>query len=60
VRWYLTYGLSLRDLKDMVAERSISVDHSTSHRWVVHFCLCWLIVSIVASATSAVSLPSLN
>ncbi|RWD29387.1 MAG: IS6 family transposase [Mesorhizobium sp.] len=37
VRWYLAYGLSLRDLKEMMAERGISVDHSTIHRWVVHF-----------------------
>ncbi len=37
VRWYLAYGLSLRDLKEMMAERSISVDHSTIHRRVVHF-----------------------
>lgn len=37
VRWYLAYGLSLRDLNEMVAERGISVDHSTIHRWVVHF-----------------------
>ena len=37
VRWYLAYGLSLRDLKEMMAERGISVDHSTIHRWTVHF-----------------------
>ncbi|RWJ04878.1 MAG: IS6 family transposase [Mesorhizobium sp.] len=37
VRWYLAYGLSLRDLKEMMAERGISVDHSTIHRWVVYF-----------------------
>ena len=37
VRWYLAYGLSLRDLEEMMAERGISVDHSTIHRWVVHF-----------------------
>ncbi|MBZ9799095.1 IS6 family transposase [Mesorhizobium sp. ES1-4] len=37
VRWYLAYGLSLRDLKEMIAERGISLDHSTIHRWVVHF-----------------------
>ncbi len=37
VRWYLAYGLSLRDLNEMMAERGISVDHSTIHRWVVHF-----------------------
>ena len=37
VRWYLAYGLSVRDLKEMMAERSIGVDHSTIHRWVVRF-----------------------
>ncbi|MCV3211462.1 IS6 family transposase [Mesorhizobium sp. YC-39] len=37
IRWYLDYGLSLRDLREMMAERGISVDHSTIHRWVVHF-----------------------
>ena len=37
VRWYLTYGLSLRDLKEMMAERDIDIDHSTIHRWVIHF-----------------------
>jgi len=37
VRWYLSYGLSLRDLKEIMAERGIGVDHSTIHRWVVHF-----------------------
>jgi len=37
VRWYLAYGLSLRDLKEMMSERGISVDHSKIHRWVVHF-----------------------
>ena len=35
VRWYLAYGLSLRDLEEMMAERGISVDQSTIHRWVV-------------------------
>ena len=37
VRWYLAYKLSLRDLEEMVAERGVSVDHSTVHRWVVRF-----------------------
>ena len=37
VRWYLAYSLSLRDLKEMMAERGIRIDHSTIHRWVVHF-----------------------
>ncbi len=33
VRWYVAYPLSLRHLKYMIAERSISVDESTLHRW---------------------------
>ncbi|MER8772814.1 IS6 family transposase [Mesorhizobium sp. M0909] len=37
--WYLAYNLSLRDLEEMMAERGIHVDHSTVHRWVVHFSL---------------------
>ena len=37
VRWYLAHNLSLRDLEEMMAERGLSVDHSTVHRWVVHF-----------------------
>ena len=37
VRWYLAYGLSLRNLEEMMAERGISVDHATIHRWIVHY-----------------------
>src|SRR6185436_6082375 len=37
VRWYLAYNLSLRNLEEMMAERCLSIDHSTVHRWVVHF-----------------------
>jgi len=37
VRRYLAYNLSLPDLEEMMAERGLSVDHSTVHRWVVHF-----------------------
>lgn len=35
VRWYLAYALSLRNLEEMMAERGITVDHSTLHRWVL-------------------------
>jgi transposase-like protein len=37
VRWYLAYSLSLRNLEEMMAERGISVDHATIHRWTVHY-----------------------
>ena len=35
VRWYGAYPLSLRHLEDMMAERGVSVDHSTVHRWAI-------------------------
>ena len=37
VRWYLAYGLSLRDLEEMMAERGIAVDHATIHRWLIRY-----------------------
>jgi len=33
----LAYGLNLRGLKEMMAERGIGADRSTIHRWVVRF-----------------------
>jgi transposase-like protein len=42
VRWYLACGLSLRDLQETMAERGISVDHSTIRRWAVHSALLLL------------------
>jgi putative transposase len=35
VRWYLAYALSLRNLKEMMQERGVFVDHSTIHRWII-------------------------
>jgi transposase-like protein len=37
VRWYLRYGLSYRDVEELLAERSIEVDHVTVFRWVQRF-----------------------
>ena len=34
VRWYLRYGLSYRDVEELLAERGIVVDHVTVYRWV--------------------------
>ncbi|MFK4448296.1 transposase-like protein [Caballeronia udeis] len=34
VRWYLRYKLSLRDLVEMMAERELSLAHTTILRWV--------------------------
>jgi transposase-like protein len=37
VRWYLRFGLSYRDVEELLAERGIDVDHVTVHRWVKRF-----------------------
>ena len=37
VRWYLRYGLSYRDVEELLAERGIEVDHVTIYRWVQRF-----------------------
>jgi transposase, IS6 family len=37
VRWYLRYSLSYRDLEEMMAERGLSVDHTTIYRWVQRY-----------------------
>jgi transposase, IS6 family len=37
VRWYLRYGLSYRDVEELLAERGIAVDHVSVYRWVQRF-----------------------
>ena len=37
VRWYLRFGLSFRDVEELLAERGIQVDHVTIFRWVQRF-----------------------
>jgi transposase-like protein len=37
VRWYLRYGLSYRDVEELLAERGVEVDHVTIYRWVHRF-----------------------
>ena len=33
VRWYCKYGISYRDLEEMMGERGVAVDHTTLYRW---------------------------
>jgi hypothetical protein len=37
VRWYLRFGLSYRDVEELLAEHGIDVDHVTVFRWVQRF-----------------------
>ena len=37
VRWYLRFKLSFRDLVEMIAERGISLAHTTIMRWIQRY-----------------------
>jgi hypothetical protein len=37
VGWYLRYGLSYRDVEELLAERGVTVDRVTVYRWVQRF-----------------------
>ena len=37
VRWYLRFGLSYREVEELLAERGIDVDHTSMYRWVQRF-----------------------
>ena len=37
VRWYLRFSLSYRDLKEIMAERNLAMDHVTIWRWVQRY-----------------------
>ncbi|KZK92555.1 MULTISPECIES: IS6 family transposase [unclassified Pseudovibrio] len=39
VRWYCRYGISYRDLEQMMVERGVRVDHATIYRWVQRYAL---------------------
>jgi transposase-like protein len=37
VRWYLRFGLSYRNVEELLTERGIEVDHVTVYGWVQRF-----------------------
>jgi transposase-like protein len=37
VRWHLRFGLSYRDLEELLTERGVEVDHGSVYRWVLRF-----------------------
>jgi len=37
VFFYVRYGVSYRDLAEIMTERGVEVDHATLNRWVVKF-----------------------
>ena len=37
VRWYCKYGISYRDLEEMMNKCGVIVDHTTLYRWVQRY-----------------------
>jgi hypothetical protein len=37
IRWCLRFGLSYRDVEELLAERGVEVDHTSIYRWVQRF-----------------------
>ena len=37
IRWYVAYALSYRNIEELMAERGLSLDHSTVNRWVIRY-----------------------
>lgn len=37
IRWYAAYGLSYRNLEEIMQERGVTVNHSTISRWAIRF-----------------------
>ena len=53
VRWYLRFGLSYRDVEELLAERGIEVDNVTVYRWVQRFMPILADVKVIVQALDA-------
>ena len=54
VRWYLRYGLSYRDVEELLTERGIADDHVTVFRWCSASHLSWPTLPDRADTRSAI------
>jgi hypothetical protein len=55
VRWYLPYGLSYRDVEELLVEGGVHVDHVTIYRWVQR--LTPLLTRLGTSRTKNTEIP---
>ncbi|ASM74368.1 DDE domain protein (plasmid) [Pseudosulfitobacter pseudonitzschiae] len=55
VFFYVRYGVSYRDLEEILAERGVVVDHATLNRWVVRYAS---VLATVAQRRKATTEPS--
>ena len=54
VRWYVAYPLSYRHLEEMMAERGVSVGHSSINRWAIR---CLPLIEKMARGERQLSWP---
>jgi len=55
VRWYLRYGLSYRDVEELLAERGVEVDHVRSTAGCCGSLPCWPTPLRPAATPSAIA-----
>lgn len=53
VRWYCKYGISYRELQEMLAERGVNVDHTTIYRWVQRYGVLGILPPYIAKPSEA-------
>jgi IS6 family transposase len=58
VRWYCRYGVSYRDLEEMMTERGVPVDHTTIYRWVV-FCQLFVCQKSAENPATSAGFPAM-
>ena len=58
VRWYCRYGISYRDLEEMLEERGVAVDHTTIYRRCSQLTPRFLVLPIEETPISADVPPS--
>jgi transposase-like protein len=55
IRWYLRFGLSYRDVEDLLAERGVEVDHVTIQHRTPSICICGYCPAASSADTAALT-----
>ena len=56
VFFYVRYGVSYRDLEEIMEERGVKVDHATLNRWVINYSvICCLHKAIKTEPANVIS-----
>jgi len=57
VRWYCKYGISYRELQEMLAERGVNVDHTTIYRALLQITTNGKLKTVLAKGAAYESFP---